>query len=320
MIYVKPAPTISHQLTEMDILDRTNYGLNIYSHILRQFYPGATVLYLSGTECKPARNPFSNGSESLSIYLEEGVFIFEDTLDPDFWGSPFDFAERFYNIKGIDLLTKLNEDLHLNIGKQFHFTKTNKSFTNPVINPATVKIAIPKFSFFDAPVSNITPSKEISLPDVYYLIRNNTYQDITEKLRSYSDPAKAREFKATRFDYVTFSGSFSKRNDKSLLKHSGLITIDFDHIADIPLLKQQLLQDEYFESELMFVSPSGTGLKWVIPIDLTEGTHLDYFKSIAAYILTTYNLEIDKSGKDISRACFLCYDPDAYINPKYLES
>jgi hypothetical protein len=319
MIYVKPAPTINNQLTEMDILDRTNYGLNIYSHILRQFYPGATVLYLSGTECKPAKNPFSNGSESLYIYLEEGVFIFEDTLDPDFWGSPFDFAERFYNIKGIDLLTKLNEDLHLNIGKQFYFHKTNNVFTDTEIAATPVKISIPKFSFFKAPVANINPSKEISLIEVFDLIRSNTYQDITEKLRIHPDPAKAREYKANRFNYVTFSGTFSKRNDKSLLKHSGLITIDFDHIPDIPLLKQQLLQDEYFETELMFVSPSGAGLKWVITIDLTEGTHLDFFKSIAAYILTTYNLEIDKSGKDISRACFLCYDPDVYINPKYLE-
>jgi len=217
-------------------------------------------------------------------------------------------------------LTKLNEDLHLNIGKQIHFRKTEHTFANPIFTLEPVKISIPKFSFFTAPVSNIIPSKEISLPDVYDLIRSNTYQDITEKLRSHSDPAKARDFKANRFDYVTFSGTFSKRNDKSLLKHSGLITIDFDHIPDISLLKQQLLDDEYFDTELMFVSPSGTGLKWIISIDLTEGTHLDYFKSIAAYILTTYHLEIDKSGKDISRACFLSYDPDAYLNPKYLAS
>jgi hypothetical protein len=319
MIYLKPAPTINNQLTEMDILDRTNYGLNVYSHILRQFYPGTTVLYLSGSECKPARNPFSKGSESLSIYLEDGVFIFEDTLDPDFWGSPFDFAERYYNIKGIDLLTKLNEDLHLNIGKQFYFQKKDDVFPGTEIAVTPVKISVPKFSFFKAPVSNITPDREISLMLIFELVRSNTYQSNTEQLRSLSDTSKARDFKANNFDYVTFSGTFSKRNDKSLLKHSGLITIDFDHIPDIPLLKQQLLQDEYFETELMFVSPSGTGLKWIISIDLTECTHLDYFKSIAAYILTTYNLEIDKSGKDISRACFLCYDPDAYINPKYLE-
>jgi hypothetical protein len=26
----------------------------------------------------------------------------------------------------------------------------------------------------------------------------------------------------------------------------------------------------------------------------------------------------DKSGSDVSRACFLPYDPDCFINPKYL--
>jgi len=319
MIYSKPAPTINNQLTEMDILDRTNYGLNVYSHILRQFYPGTTVLYLSGSECKPARNPFSNGSESLSIYLEDGVFIFEDTLDPDFWGSPFDFAERYYNIKGIDLLTKLNEDLHLNIGKQFHFTKTDKSFTDPIINIETVKITVPKFSFFKRPVSNTTPATEISLLRVFDLIRNDEYLETTQQLRSITDKKEASKFKAANFDYVTFSGIFSQRKDELLLRHSGLITVDFDHIQDIPLLRSKLLQDEYFETELMFISPSGNGLKWIISIELSEARHIDYFISISAYIKQVYNLDIDKSGKDISRACFLCYDPDACINPKYLE-
>jgi phosphoribosylformimino-5-aminoimidazole carboxamide ribonucleotide (ProFAR) isomerase len=45
---------------------------------------------------------------------------------------------------------------------------------------------------------------------------------------------EARKFKAFNFDYVTFSGAFSKRNDKHLKKHSGLLTIDFDHIVIFP--------------------------------------------------------------------------------------
>jgi hypothetical protein len=28
---------------------------------------------------------------------------------------------------------------------------------------------------------------------------------------------------------------------------------------------------------------------------------------------------VDKSGKDVSRACFLPHDPEAYINPKNLK-
>ena len=78
------------------------------------------------------------------------------------------------------------------------------------------------------------------------------------------------------------------------------------------------MQDEYFETELLFVSPSGDGIKWVIPIDISKATHQDYFRAIASYIKQAYGLDIDQSGKDVSRACFIAHDAEAFINPKYL--
>lgn len=59
------------------------------------------------------------------------------------------------------------------------------------------------------------------------------------------------------------------------------------------------------------------GLKWIIPIDLSEVNHQEYFKAVANYIHSNYGLEVDQSGKDISRACFLPHDPNVYLNPKY---
>lgn len=79
-----------------------------------------------------------------------------------------------------------------------------------------------------------------------------------------------------------------------------------------------MLADEYFDTQLLFVSPSGDGLKWIIEIDTKESPHGEYFTSVANYILQTYSVEVDKSGKDISRACFLPFDPDAFINPLLL--
>jgi len=307
------------EISEKAILDKTNYGLSIYSFVLRKFYPGTTVIHLSGKQCKPARNPFTNGEKTLNIFLKDDVFLFEDVVDSNFSGTPFDFAKRYYNINSIDLLQKLNEEMFLRIGEKHCFsngiTMKNKNLEENQVKP----LESPKFSFYKNPVTNTKPEKEITLLRAYDFIRNEKYQEITNQLRSITDKKEARLFKAAYFDYVTFSGAFSKRNDKSLLKHSGLLTIDFDHIFDITLIKKELLQDEYLETELMFVSPSGSGLKWIVSIDLSEARHIDYFNAISAYIKQTYNLQIDKSGKDISRACFLCYDNDAYINPKYLD-
>ncbi|MCQ2307586.1 MAG: hypothetical protein MJ000_08500 [Bacteroidales bacterium] len=38
---------------------------------------------------------------------------------------------------------------------------------------------------------------------------------------------------------------------------------------------------------------------------------------IEPHIKQRYNIEIDRSGKDISRACFLPHDQNVFINTKY---
>ena len=78
------------------------------------------------------------------------------------------------------------------------------------------------------------------------------------------------------------------------------------------------LADDYFDTQLLFVSPSGDGLKWIIPIDTSQTPHSEYFTAVAKYVLQTYCIEVDKSGRDISRACFLAYDPNAFIHPNNL--
>lgn len=305
-------------LSKKAILDKTHYGLNIYAHILHSFYPDELVIHLSGKKCLPARNPFNNGKETLILENRDWIFCFQDVEKPDFTGNPFDFATMFYNLSGFDLLKKLDEDLNLGILKEtrFHSPCPTKKLIMESIKP---KVLIPKFSFFRHPVRNTIPEREISLVEVFELIKSNEYKQNTENLRQFSNKEQARKYKAENFDYVTFSGIFSKRSDNNLLKHSGLITIDFDHISDIETLKEKLLADEYFDTEMFFISPSGDGLKWIIAIDLTKGSHQLYFKAIAAYMLKTYQLEVDKSGKDISRACFLPYDSEVFINPKYLQ-
>jgi hypothetical protein len=194
---------------------------------------------------------------------------------------------------------------------------SKESLSNPA-QTISGKITAPVFSYFHAPVTNTVPARSISLVEVYELVKGKNFISQTATLRTITDKKQAKAYKAANFTYVTFSGIFSKRADKALQKHSGLLTIDLDHIGDIPRWRSKLLADEYFETELLFASPSGDGLKWILPIDLTKATHLDYFKSISNYMLLTYHLKIDNSGSDPSRACFLPHDPNIYINPKYL--
>jgi uncharacterized Fe-S cluster protein YjdI len=297
------------------ILRKTHYGLNIYAHILRCYYPEQIVLSVSGRTCAPARNPFNGNKETLNISNHDWIFYFEDAELSDFKGDPFDFAALHFHLSGQELLQKINEDMNLQIGEPKGFYSNKKS---KVLVPEVVA-NLPKFSYFRCPVINTQPNAEMTIPDVYAAIKSNKYKRQTEELRSISEPESARKYKAKNFDYCTFSGIFSKRNDSALNQHSGLLTLDFDHVSNLQELRETLLQDRYFETELMFVSPSGDGLKWIVPIDLKECSHQDWFRAIAAYIKATYQLEVDKSGKDISRACFLPHDPKVYINPVYLQ-
>lgn len=312
------------------ILSKTHYGIGIYAHILRLYYPGETVLSLSGRTCSPTKNPFNADKSTLNIFIEKGT-VLGNALDREFArhsdsqnaippGDAFDFAELHYNQSGDDLLQTLNNEMNLHIGENWSFYSQKKTVINTTKNEVE-QVKNEKafaFSFFKAPIRNTIPHKTVSLVQIFNVIRGEYYKQHTEKLRSISDAIQARKYKAANFDYCTFSGVFTARNDKSLATHSELMCIDFDHVQNIDTLRQALLADEYFDTQLLFVSPSGDGLKWIIEIDTRKAPHGEYFVAVANYILQTYSIEVDKSGKDISRACFLPFDPNAFINPLLL--
>ena len=217
--------------------------------------------------------------------------------------------------------------------------ETNKfgfhTFDGAPISPLVViESSLPMFSFFRAPITNTQPHSRATLKQIYNAIRGDYYKPQTDKLRQIlntkiiqegktdieiENQAKeiirnARNFKSQNFDYCTFSGIFTTRSDKAMLRHSKLMCFDFDNVENLNALRFQLQTDEYLNTQLLFTSPSGNGLKWIISVDANAHTHADYFHAIADYLKRTYNVEVDKSGKDLSRACFLPHDPHVYIN------
>ena len=333
---------VSNFATKQKILALTHYGTNIYAHILRECFPeDEVVMRLSGRDCGLCRNPFAEGASTLHIWIEKSnptdalsaEYAKHTTTDhsiPD--GDAFTFAELYYKKSGEELLSTLNRELNLHIGEKSRWytqnivnslvpNTVNTSKGSGVSNFAKGSIVNPSekiFSFFHAPITNTKPSSIFTLLDAYHYIIGDTAKERTKKLRSLGDAKQLRMFKAANFDYCTFCGTFTTRTDKALINHSGLLCIDFDHLQKLDSLRSQLLQDEYFDTQLLFRSPSGDGLKWVIEIDISQTSHADYFRSVANYLFQTYGVEADKSGKDISRACFLPHDPNCFINPKYL--
>lgn len=174
-----------------------------------------------------------------------------------------------------------------------------------------------KFSYFRRPIQNTRPCVTATPVDIFKYIIGPVARGRTKELRSIKDKNEARKYKATQFDYCTFSGVFSTRNKSGLLQPSNLLCLDFDHVTDHDSLKERLLSDPLFETELLFVSPSGDGLKWVVAVDYQGFDHGQYFDAVRNYLIGEGIPEPDGACRDITRSCFLPYDPDVFINPKY---
>jgi len=142
-------------------------------------------------------------------------------------------------------------------------------------------------------------------------IKNGKSKELIQKIRSLKDKHEINELKK-ELPAICFSGTFTKRNDASLKKHSGIICLDFDEFnskKDLINFKDNLKKDEYVYCS--FISPSGKGLKVLVKIpDLFE-SHVYYFEALNEHFNSVH---FDITSKNISRVCYESYDPDIYVN------
>lgn len=175
------------------------------------------------------------------------------------------------------------------------------------------KITEPLFSFFRSPVKNTFPTDQLTIEQVHHLITGENYRSRTDELRKTTDSKQVKKLKSQSFDYVCFSGTFEKRSNDALLSYSGLLTLDLDDLNDVEKVVDQLSQDNLIDLRLLFRSPSGNGLKVIVQTNGKKEDHLSYFNAYSNYLKHYYQLVVDRSGKDIARACFLCHDSHAII-------
>jgi hypothetical protein len=122
-----------------------------------------------------------------------------------------------------------------------------------------------------------------------------------DKIRDSKDENEQQALKKT-LPGVTFCGRFKHRKASRLIESTGLVILDFDEKGVIPEMS------EYFYA--LFKSPRG-GYKALVKIPMvsSDNEFKQYF-----YAIQNHFPDVDTSGKDISRFCFISYDPDLYIN------
>lgn len=164
-------------------------------------------------------------------------------------------------------------------------------------------------------------SEPVDLYSELMNIKNGDYKDIIDLCRElYSAGNKADYSKKKKFlPAVTFSGEFEgSRKADSLKAYSYFIIIDIDALEKetIPFLKKELFEDEFVAA--IWISPSGHGLKILIATTSSSQYHKQCFDAISEYLSNRYGINVDKSGSDICRLCFVSYDENLLLKEEVI--
>ena len=112
---------------------------------------------------------------------------------------------------------------------------------------------------------------------------------------------------------MTISATFKERRKKDYVdSYTGLLHLDYDKLENAEEVKTNLISIPYTYSA--FISPSGNGVKVLVWSDNAMSSHEVAFNSLREYYDKIVNVESDSSVKDITRLCYMSYDPDLYLN------
>lgn len=170
------------------------------------------------------------------------------------------------------------------------------------------------------------PLQRVSVEQMYKGIKHAKpeFQDRIQQLRTLQsvDPARYRDQKKSLPYFVCgiFHPSVRRKENFASIQY---LVLDLDHLADAGYNREQLLQDlqKVPEIHLCFTSPGGDGLKILFRLqeDCRDSALFSaFYKLFALRFAQKWELEpvIDLRTHDVTRACFVSYDPDAWWNPE----
>lgn len=152
----------------------------------------------------------------------------------------------------------------------------------------------------------------VEVKDVLMAIKEGRWEDKIVELRESKDD-KLKSF----LPAITWAGTFKdERKASNIDVYTGLITIDIDdkNKDRIKALKKLTKEDPFIFAS--FVSPRG-GLKILLRVDSSKEYHKTHaYLQCKDWMQDNYpDVVIDKSGSDVSRLCYISYDPELHHNP-----
>jgi hypothetical protein len=132
-----------------------------------------------------------------------------------------------------------------------------------------------------------------------------THRELSKELDRYV--SEKRDVKSC-LPYMVAGGEFKTRSKNGLIKPSGLMLFDFDHVENVEDTIEELKKNIHVA--FIFRSPSGDGIKFAILVDCQSSEYTQLFEQFNEDFPSPY---FDNSTCDISRATFLTTDSKIYV-------
>ena len=202
--------------------------------------------------------------------------------------------------------------------------------------------------------SFVNPTLPVDEAQFFALVRATQWNENIDKFRETGDQSLKRKlpafiFQATFDETTSKAGKLGRWRKQAATRLTGLVVMDVDHVGSRPTPAPSLNGGEYIVNEnmalaprdlyakwrkelpelftpsiqggagggsilLIYITPSGKGLKIVFKADVTKGNLIDNQHAMAKVL----GVEVDESCKDASRMSFICKESDILFIDKEL--
>ena len=166
------------------------------------------------------------------------------------------------------------------------------------------------------------PTLPVDEPQFWGLVKATKWNENIDKYRETHDAALKRKlpafiFQATFDETTSKAGKVGAWRKQSATRLTGLVVMDIDHVENPQEVYEswfKALNLEALGILLIYITPSGKGLKIVFKADVSKGNLIDNQHAMAKVL----GVEVDESCKDASRMSFICKETDILYLDKEL--
>ena len=169
--------------------------------------------------------------------------------------------------------------------------------------------------------SFVNPTLPVDEAQFWALVRATQWNENIDKYRETGDAQLKRKlpafiFQATFDETTSKSGKTGAWRKQAATRLTGLVVMDVDHVENPQekFVEWKTLDFGKLGILLVYVTPSGHGLKVVFKADVSKGNLIDNQHAMAKVL----GVEVDESCKDASRMSFICKESDILYMDKEL--